>query len=437
MNTTKTSLLALALTTVASLATAEMQNTNRYSINERVPMNATKYRAETSVVPVSQRVAKENAPLGVRAGSFVVTPKADLEETYNDNVYATKNNTKSDFITTVRPEVAVQSNWSRHALNALARAEMNKFADNSSENTNNTALAIDGRVDVMKETSLGGGVSWVRNHEERGDPNAIGSSVEPTAVDTKTARLGAYRGLGRFNVRVDGEAKTIDFKNGYTTTGGTVNNSLRDRNEYLTSARVGYKATPGTEVFVKGEMDNRVYNQKGGTTVNRSNHGDKIVVGLDMEMTGKTKAEVYGGVMSRNYVDPSLKDNSGSATYGAKLLWNATDITSVMGSIDRSIEETSLANSSGYENTSYRLGVEHSVMRNTVANAGLGYTTSDYKGTGVQRNDDVLMANVGAKYYFNRNFSTGASYEFRNRDSNIANGGYDRNVFMLRLTGTY
>lgn len=412
MTNLKTGLLAIALTTVAAGAMAE-------------------------VLPVSTRVAKENAGLGVRVGSFLVTPKADVEETYNDNVYSTTRNEKSDFITTVRPEVTARSNWSRHALNALARAEVNKYADNSSESNNNFVAAVDGRADVMKETSIGGGLSFVRDHEDRGNPNSIGAGVEPTQVDTRTAKLGAYRGLGRFNVRVDGEAKNIDHKNGYTSTGAAVNNSLRDRNEYGTAARVGYKATDITEVFVKADMDSRVYDRKGGTTTNRSNHGKSAVIGANVEMTGKTKAEVFVGQAKRNYVDAALKDIS-ELTYGAKLIWNATDLTSIIGNITRGIEETTIGASSGYVNTSYDLGVEHAVMRNAVLNASLGLANNDYKGTAAnQRNDDVLKAEVGGKYYFNRNLAAGLGYMFTDRSSNVANGDYSRNTVMVRLTGTY
>jgi hypothetical protein len=389
------------------------------------------------VVPVSERMAAENLNLGVRAGGFVIVPKVDLEETYNDNIYATTNNTESDFITTVRPEVAAKSNWSRHALNAKVNAEWNKYADNSREDHTNYLAAIDGRVDVMKETSIGGGVAFARQHEDRGDPNSLGASVEPTQVDVAVARAGVYRGLGRFNARLDTEAKDLDYKNGFTSAGALVDNNLRDRTEYTQTARVGYKATPGTEIFLRGSTDARVYERKGGASVNRSSHGDKVVAGVDVELSGKTKAEAYAGWMNRNYSDASRKDVD-DVTYGGKLTWNATDLTTVTAQVDRDVEETVVAGSSSYVNTSYRAGVEHALTRSLLATGGLGYANNDYKGFAAnQREDDIAFADAGLKYYINRCLSAGVNYRYYDRDSNVAGGDFDRNTIMVGLTANY
>lgn len=390
------------------------------------------------VVPVSERVASENQNLGVRAGGFIIVPKVDLEETYNDNIYATTNNTESDFVTTVRPEVAAKSQWSRHALNAKVNAEWNKYADNSREDNTNYMAAVDGRVDVMKETSIGGGVAFSREHEDRGNPNSIGASTEPTQVDVAVARAGIYRGLGRVNARLDTEVKDLDYKDGFTNTGGLVNNSLRDRTEYTQSARIGYKATPGTEIFLRGSTDARVYDNKGTTAnVNRSSRGNKAVAGVDVEVTGKTKAEAYVGWMNRDYTDTTRKDVD-DVTYGGKLTWNASELTTVTGSVDRDVEETVLAGSSSYVNTAYKVGVEHALTRSFVATGGLGYANNDYKGFAAnQRDDDIVTADAGVKYYLNRFLSAGVKYRYLNRDSNVVGGDYDRNTVMVNLTGNY
>src|SRR6266699_1072721 len=47
---------------------------------------------------VVERPRPEYDPLGIRFGSFFLYPRAELDEVYNDNVFATKTGTKSDFI---------------------------------------------------------------------------------------------------------------------------------------------------------------------------------------------------------------------------------------------------------------------------------------------------------------------------------------------------
>lgn len=394
--------------------------------------------AAESVTPADERIAADHAPMGVRAGAFLIIPKVDLDETYNDNIYATTNNTKSDFITTVRPGIAAKSNWSRHALNASAQGEFNRYADQDGEDNDNFALAADGRVDIMRDTSIGGGVGFNRDHEDRGNPNSPAAATEPTEYDTTTARIGAYRGLGRLSARVDSQVQKLDYKNSFTNTGGLINNNLRDRNEYTQTLRVGYRLDPRFEAFVRGTMDTRAYDNKGSTgNTNRSNHGQSVVVGSAFDVTGKTKGEVYAGGMKRNYTDSARKDIS-DPTWGGKVTWNASQLTTVIGSVDRTIEETTLVGSAGYVSTLYNAIVQHALTRDVLLHGDLAYGDNDYKGAvGGQRKDKMWGAGAGADYYFGKHYKAGLNYTYDKRDSNTTGGDYDRNMVLLRLTATY
>src|SRR5512144_3388111 len=64
---------------------------------------------------VATRARPELEPLGIRAGSFLIYPKLGVDGTYNDNVFATNHNVKDDFITDIKPEVSVESDWANHA----------------------------------------------------------------------------------------------------------------------------------------------------------------------------------------------------------------------------------------------------------------------------------------------------------------------------------
>ncbi|NBV54694.1 MAG: hypothetical protein EBR79_03165, partial [Proteobacteria bacterium] len=322
--------------------------------------------------------------------------------------------------------------------NAMARYEALRYNDNRSENQHNYMLAADGRVDVMRDTSIGGGVSFARDHEDRGNPNSNASNSKPVEYTTSIARLGAYRGLGRANVRFDTEAKKLDYKNGYTSAGGFVDNGLRDRDEYTNSLRLGWQFDPRFEGFVKGTMDTRNYKRDSGAGyVNRGNNGSSLVAGTTFDVSGKTKGEVFAGVVERNYNNPTFKDIS-EPTWGGKVTWNFSELTSVIAGVDRTIEETTIGASSGYVSTAYTAKVEHALTRDVLLSGNVGYTENEYKGTAAnQRQDDIISAGVGADYYLGKNFKVGAGYTYQDRDSSVNSGDFDRNMLMLRLTATY
>ena len=403
------------------------------SVSAVALMAASGAYAQTEVIPAGERMAGQHAPMGVRAGSFLVIPKVELVETYNDNIYATENNEESDFITSVKPEVSVRSNWNRHALNAKAGAEVRKFASNGDEDETNYNVAMDGRVDVLRDTSIGGGVSYSKDHEDRGNPNTIGNPSEPVEYTTKIARVGAYRGLGRANARFDSEVKKLEYADGTSNGGTPINNSVRDRNEYTQTLRLGYQIDSRFEAFVKGALDSRVYDNK---SVARSSHGETYVAGTSFDISGKTRGEVYAGMTSRNYTGAGRTDFE-EPVWGGKVTWNASDLTSVIASIDRTIEETTVTGASGFLNTDYRVGVEHAVTRDILLKGNVGYLQAEYDGTTANREDETYTAGLGLDYYLGRCLKAGVGYQYTNRESSATGGDYARNAVMLRLTATY
>jgi len=62
---------------------------------------------------VVDRQRPEISPLGVHLGSFYLYPRAELDEAYNDNIFAAASHTTSDFITALAPS------WKLVALSVL------------------------------------------------------------------------------------------------------------------------------------------------------------------------------------------------------------------------------------------------------------------------------------------------------------------------------
>ncbi len=72
-------------------------------------------------------------PLGIRAGAFRIFPSTDASLTYNDNVYATKDDTDSDFVAVVGPEINVQSDFSRHAVGFNVFSRVGRYFQETKE----------------------------------------------------------------------------------------------------------------------------------------------------------------------------------------------------------------------------------------------------------------------------------------------------------------
>lgn len=75
-------------------------------------------------VSVNERPRPDFEPEGLRIGTFLLFPQLGLEERYNTNIYAQRNDAKDDFISRLQPELRLESDCcrSRCSLVSLNRA---------------------------------------------------------------------------------------------------------------------------------------------------------------------------------------------------------------------------------------------------------------------------------------------------------------------------
>src|SRR4029077_5920988 len=56
-----------------------------------------------------------SSTLGTVAGDFLILPSLDIDEAYNDNVFAKPSHQKADATTVIAPSVSAVSLWGAHA----------------------------------------------------------------------------------------------------------------------------------------------------------------------------------------------------------------------------------------------------------------------------------------------------------------------------------
>src|SRR6266403_176904 len=113
---------------------------------------------------VFERARPVYEPLGIRLGSFLAYPSARLAETFDSNVFATTNNTKNDFYTTLNPSIAIRSDWNVHSVALQASSLTRRYASQVSENVTNFLIAGNGRLDILRDIYMRGGAGYQLLH---------------------------------------------------------------------------------------------------------------------------------------------------------------------------------------------------------------------------------------------------------------------------------
>lgn len=370
---------------------------------------------------------------GIHAGSFMVYPKADVSESYNDNIYATDSSTKSDFITMVSPSVAVNSLWSRHALNFGGGIDKFWYADNTGENRLDWHVSADGRLDILRDTNIVASAAYAQLHEDRALPTSASSTAEPTKYKLFMSSIAFNHAFNRVTTSLAGSWNRYNYDDVPLIGGGILDQDFRDRDEYTESAKLGYLLSPDTNVYLRGTLNQRKYDdQPPVVAVTRDSKGYQVVVGSDFKLSRLMEGGVYVGYQHQTYDEPSFSDDSGVA-YGANVNWFVTPLTTVRLNADSTIEESVIGGNSSYLAQSVGLGLDHELLRNVIISGDVGYENDDFKG--ISRKDDIYSGALGVKYLLNPNFALGLEYRIIDRSSNIGTNDYTRNVVGLTLRG--
>ncbi|MCP5373476.1 MAG: outer membrane beta-barrel protein [Hyphomicrobiales bacterium] len=373
------------------------------------------------------------AATGLALGSFTVHPTLTLSETYDDNIFSTRAMTVDDFVTVITPALAVESQWDRHLLKVNADAGVVRYADNGAEDHENYSAAVDGRYDLTDNANLFAGAAYALEHEGRESADDVSGS-EPTRFDRVNAYAGAFARRGNASVRAGGTFRRLDFDD-VPATGGMINNDDRDRRVYTGGVWAGYVVMPRVELYGQAAVDVRRYDSAvDDAGFDRDSDGQRYLGGVKVELRRGVKADLYAGYLTQDYDDPRLADVT-APLIGAKVEIPATAATTITGYLDRTLSETTLAGASGSVYTSVGLKVGHDLTPDLRLNLDASYGNDDYRG--IKRSDDILQLGLGLKYGVTPNLSLGASYGYRNRDSDVLGQNYSGQQVSLFVEGAF
>jgi hypothetical protein len=386
-------------------------------------------QTDSRTTTVNERQRPELDPLGVKSGGFTIFPSVEVSGTYNDNIFATDAGTIDDVITTITPAVRISSDWAQHYVGFNATGDIVRYADNGAEDHETYNLALDGRLDIRRDTNVTGRAAYELGSEERGSVNDAGGRT-PTEFDVQSLEAGMFNKWNRVSLNADGSLFRRDYDD-VTTTTGIVNNDDRDRDEFGLTVRGGYEIQEQYEAFAEVILTSINYDAAvDDNGLNRDSEGYEVRAGARIDLTGLLFGDVFIGYLSRDYEGAGLKSVE-TVVGGIDLTWNVTPLTTLTGGLSRNVSETTLAAASGNLTTELRVGADHELLRNLIVSARVAVSTDEFEGT--SREDDYIKGGIGAKYMLNRNFSVVLDYDYSERDSSVAGADNEINKILLRL----
>lgn len=370
------------------------------------------------------------APLGMRAGSFLLYPAVELSAGYSSNPESVPGGPSSSLFV-VAPELQVQSDWSRHSLTADIKGTYDWYGADLSPSLNRPYLdsTIDGRIDVLRDTQVLLENRFILSTENPGNPNLpAGLAKLPLSTDIG-GTLGLAQTFNRLQVTAKATFDRDTYQNSVLTDGETVSNADRNYNQYGGTLRVGYELGLGLKPFVEAGGDERIYDQEFDSTgLQRNSTGSSIKVGGAVNLFGALTGEIAAGYLERVYKDPTLP-SIGGPTLDGSLIWQADALTTAKFTAASTVTESALPGTSGEFSRDFNLQIDHAFLLWLVGTGQIGYGHDDYVGLG--RQDNRYFVSAGLTYKLSRELQLKGTVREDWLTSNVSGVAYDATSFLV------
>ena len=358
---------------------------------------------------VFQRARPEYDPTGLALGSWILRPEVSLGGEFSDNVFAEEHDKDSDFSGVAEPAFRLQSDWDVHLLGIEGSGRFEQHVEETSLNEEEGGGTAFGRLDITGEDTLFASAGYQRVVTPPGNPDDDEDANEndSTTFDRFQSRLGYVHEFAQMILRVDARGRRFNYLD--TT------DEDRDRDELDLGARLTYAWSPRITPFVEigyglEDFDEAVDD----TGVDRDSMQYTAALGANFLITDIMRAELALGVEHTEF-DQDGFDSTTNPRVSGEVVWNITQLTSIIGRARYFEDVTTQANSSGKRVLAAGVRVEQEVLSNLLLFGEVGYRNDNFKG--VDRIDDRFEAGLGGEFLLNRNVSFFAEYSFEHRTS--------------------
>jgi len=388
----------------------------------------------TTLIPSAGQASPIAASTGAYIGSFLVQPLIQVSSTYSSNIYATERNEVDDMIYTVKPSIAVSSDWEQHFLSFSAFGDIGIYQSEDDENYEDYGASTDIRRDISQTTTLSFAADYTQTHLDRRSPNQPASTDEPTTYGLLETEANLKWKPSRLFAVFSAGFQSYDYDNGQTNSGAFVNNQDQNRDKQTASIELGYEFKPGLNTSLIASYETTDYDQRFDSTgLIRDSNGMELIAQLSGDLSPVLMGTLYGGVRDFEYDDTTLSDVTGG-TAGVDITWTPSRETEIVFNIANSLRETIIANSSGINQWEYMAAYKTAVTRDIQWGLSAGAASLDFEN--ITREDELLSAGSFIKYFLSPRFALGLSYDFSQRDSTAASN-YDSHEVSFNVVARY
>ena len=359
--------------------------------------------------------------------TFENFPKGEVRFGWEDNLFRTEEDSKSDFFVAFLPSLANRSNWENHQFEFESKGDFRRWFEFDSEDYNDFNFRAKLRGDIDERSDMFIELRHGRDHEGRGAIDDEGGQQVTTFFDTSAEIGGKYGGGSIISTTASALIQRLNYGD------NDINHDDRDRDEYTFRNRWTYEDVPGSRFFLEPSVNIQEFvDSFDDDDLNRDSFGAQLLAGLTIDYSGITFLEFKGGYATRSFTDFNFTDVAG-LTMDSKMTWNVTGLTTITAGIHRNFEGTNLAGASQIVATGGDLQVDHELLYSLLLSAGMNYEINEFEES--TRSDTDWDGFLGFKYFMNREVQFRGDYKHSERISSEIGSSFDNNTLTFSILG--
>ena len=375
------------------------------------------------------------APLGLRVGTLLVNPSADLGVGYDSNPERRAGTKKGSAFARGEAGFTLRSDWGTHELTADVRGGYNRYFRVPDANRPDGSGRIGLRLDATRDTAFDFELRGRIDSQTPGTANLTGVAQGRPLVFQYGGSAGVTQRFNRLAVSARASVDRSDYADASLGNGQVLSQKDRNLTQYGLRLRAGYEVSPGLIPFAEALVDTRKYDQAADSTgFRRDSDGLQVRAGARIELTRTLTGEVAAGYGLRRYEDQRLSDLR-APVVEAVLTWAMSPLTTLRLRGATDFEETTIAGSSGAVTRRLSAELSHAFLRNLTATATASFGRSDFQG--VSRQDDTIRAGLGLEYALTRNVMLRGSFNHERTTSNVAGNNISGNTWLFGIRSQF
>jgi hypothetical protein len=389
---------------------------------------------------VGARFEAESRTPGLKMLGWEVRPSLELRGGYDDNANRSVTAAQESLLLGLRGAIDARRQLGAAELAFDAGVGQEWYAE-SPENDVLTANArLRGAVYAGNQLTLNAAAGVERGAEgiTSGENGVIVAGVlDPYIGRPEFTRVplsvGAAQDFGRFFWDANITATNLNYDRQTTLGGLAVEQGFRNGWEGEAAARVGYRLSEGFGFFVRGQANQRRYDDSAA-----DNDGWAATGGVEFELSRLLIGEVTAGWAEQTF--EVTGQSNAALTYGAGLTWFASPLLSLTLDASRgfrseqSIDALGIATTTPVLTDNVSLRAELEVLRSLLVFTEAAYSQNE-SDDGVQDNS-LSQLSLGAAYILSRNLQLNAQYGYTLAQTNNS-GDIIRNAVSLGLIAAY